>query len=68
MKVDATLEDCKLDKAVIVTKRGFTEDATTYADHRNVQLVKNPDQEMINKMVDVAQARSAKVQDDEGGL
>lgn len=31
-------------------------------------FVKNPDQEIINKMVDIAQALSGKVQDDEGTL
>jgi hypothetical protein len=39
MKVDSIREDCNLDKAVIVTKVGFTEDATKYAVHTNVQLV-----------------------------
>ena len=39
MKVNDIREDCNLDKAVIVTKMGFTEDAIKCAAYRNIQLV-----------------------------
>ncbi len=39
MKVDSIRADCNFEKAVIVTKVGFTDDAIAYAGYTNVQLV-----------------------------
>lgn len=39
MKVAEIVDDCHFSKGVIVSKKGFTEDAISYAKHRNIGLV-----------------------------
>jgi hypothetical protein len=45
---------------------GSGQDHALFTYFRGCIDVKNPDQEIINKMVDIAEALGAKVQDDEG--
>jgi hypothetical protein len=39
MKIADIVKDCNLDKAVVVSKLGFTPDATSYANYNNIDLI-----------------------------
>lgn len=53
MKVIAVIQDCNIDRGVIVTKKGFTKDAQDFARYSNVQLVELREHNFSRKNEDV---------------
>lgn len=52
MKVVGVIEDCGINKGVIVSKNGYTQDCYDYAKHKNIELVelKESDEKDVNGM------------------
>ena len=55
MKVSAVIEDCGINKGVIVSKNGYTQDCYDFARHKNIELVelKESDEKDVNGIPEV---------------
>ncbi|MEO8771255.1 MAG: restriction endonuclease [Ferruginibacter sp.] len=67
MKLNNIIFDCKFNKGVVVSKKGFTEDAIKFAEHSSVSLVELDEHNMINTSklyinMEVSQAKLERVE------